>query len=114
MNYTQLTEKNKAEIDILLKQGLSMRKVATILGISHSTVSRYKNKIYKKRQINIDDKYNIFINYLFTHYDKKTSSIDVCVQKFKKSHITHFSRIDEKKKGGFGVDGWGLGCGKCG
>ena len=42
MNYTQLTEKKKVEIDILLNQGLSMRRVATILGISHSTISRYK------------------------------------------------------------------------
>lgn len=48
MNYTQLTEKKKVEIDILLKQGLSMRKVASILGISHSTISRYKAGIYKK------------------------------------------------------------------
>ena len=49
MNYTQLTEKNKVEIDILLKQGLSMRKVALIIGVSHSTISRYKNNIYKKK-----------------------------------------------------------------
>ena len=42
MNYTQLTEKKKVEIDILLKQGMSMRKVAKILGISHSTISRNK------------------------------------------------------------------------
>jgi len=88
MNYTQLTEKNKAEIDILLKQGLSMRRTASILGISHSTISRYKNNIYKKRKINIDDKYQIFINYLFSHYDKKTASIEVCVYKFRKSHLT--------------------------
>ena len=31
MNYKQLTEKKKVEIDVLLKQGLSMRKVAKIL-----------------------------------------------------------------------------------
>jgi IS30 family transposase len=43
MNYKQLTEKNKVEIDILLKQGLSMRKVASILGISHSTISNCCN-----------------------------------------------------------------------
>ncbi len=41
MNYKQLTEKKKVEIDILLKQGLSMRKVAKILGIHHSTISRW-------------------------------------------------------------------------
>ena len=41
MNYTQLKEKNKVEIDILLKQGMSMRQVAAVLGISHSTISRY-------------------------------------------------------------------------
>ena len=48
MNYTQLTEKKKVEIDILLKQKLSMRQVDKILGISHSTISRYKAGIYKK------------------------------------------------------------------
>lgn len=53
MNYTQLTEKKKVEIDILLKQGMSMRKVASILEISHSTISRYKAGIYKKRKIDI-------------------------------------------------------------
>ena len=50
MNYTQLTEKMKAQIDILLQQGMSMRKVAEILGIHHSTISRYKRGIYKKRK----------------------------------------------------------------
>ena len=53
MNYTQLTEKKKVEIDILLEQGLSMRQVGKILGISHSTISRYKAGIYKKRKIDI-------------------------------------------------------------
>ena len=49
MNYTQLTEKKKAQIDILLEQGMSMRASAKILGISHSTISRYKKirSIYK-------------------------------------------------------------------
>ena len=61
MNYTQLTEKKKVEIDILLNQGLSMRKVASILNISHSTISRYKAGIYKKRKINIEEKYSIFL-----------------------------------------------------
>ena len=53
MNYTQLTEKKKVEIDILLKQGYSMRQVSTMLGISHSTISRYKAGIYRKRKISI-------------------------------------------------------------
>ena len=56
MNYKQLDEKKKAQIDILLNQGLSMRKTAEILNISHSTISRYKNGIYKKRKINIESK----------------------------------------------------------
>ena len=56
MNYKQLTKEKKAQIDILLKQGLSMRKTAEILGISHSTISRYKANIYKKRQIDINKK----------------------------------------------------------
>ena len=87
MNYKQLTEKNKVEIDILLSQGLSMRKVASILGISHSTISRYKAGIYKKRQINIEDKYDIFLRYLYSHYNYKTCSIEICVYKFKRTHL---------------------------
>lgn len=86
MNYTQLTEKKKVEIDILLEQGLSMRKVASIVGTHHSTISRYKNKKYKKRKIDIEKKYEIFIKYLFDHYDRRTCSIEICIHKFKRSH----------------------------
>lgn len=88
MNYTQLTEKNKVEIDILLKQGLSMRKVASILEISHSTVSRYKAGIYKKRKIDIKERYPIFLDYLYSHYDRRTCSIEICIYKFKRSYRT--------------------------
>lgn len=87
MNYKQLTEKKKVEIDILLKQGLSMRKVAKILGIHHSTISRYKAGIYKKRKIDINKKYEIFIKYLFDHYDKRHHSIEVCLYRFKKEYL---------------------------
>ena len=59
------------EIDILLKQGFSMREVAPRLKISHSTISRYKSGIYKKRKIDIQKRYELFIKYLFDHYDKK-------------------------------------------
>ena len=83
MNYTQLTDKKKVEIDILLNQGLSMRKVASILGISHSTISRYKAGIYKKRNIDITTKYDIFLNYLYSHYSYKNCSIEICIHKFK-------------------------------
>ena len=86
MNYTQLTEKNKVEIDILLKQGLSMRKVASILGISHSTVSRYKAGIYKKRKIDVTKKYSIFLDYLDSHYDRRTNSIEICIHTFKRRY----------------------------
>ena len=65
--YNQLTKEKKAQIDILLEQGLSMRKVAGILGISHSTISRYKSGMYKKRKIDITEKYNIFLQCLYTH-----------------------------------------------
>lgn len=85
-NYTQLTEKKKVEIDILLNQGMSMRKVATILGISHSTISRYKAGVYKKRKIDITEKYNIFLDYLYSHYDRRTNSIEVCIYMFKKRY----------------------------
>ena len=87
MNYKQLTNEKKAQIDILLDQGLSMRKVAEIMGICHSTISRYKANIYKKREIDIDKKYDIFLSYLYSHYDFKTCSIDVCVKKFKKQYF---------------------------
>lgn len=87
MNYKQLTEKKKVEIDILLAQGLSMREVGRRLKISHSTISRYKANIYQKRKIDINNKYEIFIKYLFDHYDRKVCSIEICVYKFKKSHV---------------------------
>ena len=86
MNYTQLNNEKKAQIDILLSQGLSMRKVAQILGISHSTISRYKAGIYKKRKIDINKKHDIFINYLYDHYNYKNNSIEVCVHMFKKRY----------------------------
>lgn len=88
MNYTQLTEKKKVEIDILLNQGLSMRKVAIILGISHSTISRYKAGVYKKRKIDIKEKYPIFLDYLHSHYDRRTNSIELCIHTFKKRYRT--------------------------
>ena len=87
MNYTQLTEKKKVEIDILLKQDLSMRKVAKILGISHSTISRYKSGKYRKRKIDIHKKYDIFLNYFYNQYDRRTCSIEICIHKFKKYYL---------------------------
>ena len=87
MNYTQLTEKKKAQIDILLEQGLSMRQVAKIMGVHHSTISRYKRGIYKKRKIDVNEKYAIFIKYLFEHYDRRHHSIEVCIHNFKKQYI---------------------------
>ena len=87
MNYKQLTQEKKAQIDILLEQGLSMRKVAEIMGICHSTISRYKADIYKKREIDIDKKYDTFLRYLYSHYDYKTCSIEICVMKFKKQYL---------------------------
>ena len=87
MNYKQLNNEKKVQIDILLDQGLSMRKVAQILNISHSTISRYKTGVYKKREIDIKEKYNKFKNYLYTHYDYKTCSIEICVYKFKRKYL---------------------------
>ena len=87
MNYKQLTNEKKAQIDILLDRGLSMRKVAEIMGICHSTISRYKANIYKKREIDISTKYDTFLRYLYTHYDYKTCSIEICVMKFKKQYL---------------------------
>lgn len=87
MNYKQLTEKKKVEIDILLEQKLSMREVGRRLNISHSTISRYKSGKYKKRKIDINKKYEIFIKYLIDHYDRRHHSIEVCVYRFKKTHL---------------------------
>lgn len=87
MNYKQLTNEKKAQIDILLEQGLSMRKTAEVLRISHSTISRYKANIYKKREIDINKKYDTFLRYLYTHYDYKTCSIEICVMKFKRQYL---------------------------
>ena len=86
MNYTQLTKEKKAQIDILLEQGLSMRKTASILGINHSTISRYKANIYKKREIDICKTYDTFLRYLYSHYDRKTCSIEICIFKFKRNY----------------------------
>ncbi len=86
MNYKQLIEKKKVQIDTLLSIGLSMREVGRRLDISHSTVSRYKNKYYKKRHIDIYSKYSFFIDYLQTNYDWRIKSISVCIQRFKKYH----------------------------
>jgi len=85
-NYTQLTEKKKVEIDILLKQGHSMRETAKILEINHSTISRYKAGIYKKRTIDIHKKYDIFLDYLYSHYNRRVNSIEVCIYMFKKRY----------------------------
>lgn len=88
MNYKQLNEKKKVQIDTLLETGLSMREVARRLGISHSTISRYKNNVYQKRTIDIQKKYQYFLDYLEKHYDWKCKSIEVCVYLFRKYHKT--------------------------
>jgi IS30 family transposase len=89
MYYKHLGEKKKAQIDILLQQGLSMRKVAKTLNISHSTISRYKaNKYtYRRRKKDINKKYEIFLKYLYDHYDRRCNSIEICVHKFKKAYL---------------------------
>ena len=79
MNYKQLDDKMKVKIDFLLEKGLSLRACARELGISHSTISRYKNNVYKKREINIQEKYKDFLDYLYKHYDWRCRSIEVCV-----------------------------------
>lgn len=86
MNYTRLTEKKKVEIDILLNQGLSMRKVSSILGINHSSISRYKANKYKTRKVKMKIQYERFLKYLYEHYDWRNCSIEVCVRIFKKKY----------------------------
>ena len=79
MNYKQLDEKMKVKIDVLLEQGFSMRETGRRLGISHSTISRYRNNVYKKREININEKYKDFLDYLYNYYDWKIRSVEQCV-----------------------------------
>lgn len=86
MNYKQLTDKTKAQIDILLRTGLSMRQAAKQLGIHHSTISRYKRNVYSKRIIDIEAKYRVFIEFLTSTYDWRTKSIEVCIHSFKRYH----------------------------
>lgn len=86
MNYKQLDEKKKVQIDTLLDNGFSMREIGRRMNISHSTVSRYKSGIYKKREIDIKVKYKVFIEYLYKHYDWKCKSIELCIHDFKKYH----------------------------
>ena len=88
MNYKQLDEKKKAQIDVLLDQNISMREVGRIMKISHSTISRYKNNTYQKREIDITCKYKDFIEYLYKHYDWRCKSIEICVHQFRKYHPT--------------------------
>lgn len=64
-----------------------MRKVGQILNINHSTISRYKSDKYKKRKTDIHKKYEIFLKYLYTHYDWRNNSIEVCIHKFKKRYL---------------------------
>lgn len=86
MNYTQLTEKKKVEIDILLDQGMSMRQVGKILNVSHSTISRYKANIYRKREEHIKPQHERFLKYLYENYDYRNKSIEVCVEMFKRKY----------------------------
>lgn len=86
MNYKQLDDKKKAQIDILIETGCTMREVARRMNISHSTVSRYKNNIYKKRNIDIKIKYRDFLDYLYKYYDWRNKSIELCIYEFKKYH----------------------------
>ena len=95
MNYKQLTEKKKVEIDILLAQNLSMREVARRLDICHSTISRYKAGKYKKRKTNIKERYEIFLKYLYDHYDRRTCSIEICVHNFKKGYFAKCPSVQQ-------------------
>ncbi len=86
MNYKQLSLEMKVKIDTLLENKMSMREVGRRLNISHSTISRYKNRKYRRRKINIFEKYEEFLKYLYSNYDWKTKSIEVCVVKFKRRY----------------------------
>lgn len=63
-----------------------MRETGRRLGISHSTISRYRSGYYKKRVINIIKRYEMFLKYLYKKYDRRCCSIQVCIVLFKRYH----------------------------
>ncbi len=89
MNYTHLTLENKVAIKTLRNEGYSIRMIACKLGIPKSTVHRPlstpKDKV-QKTSINIEKKYTKFLDYLRKNHDWKTSSVELCVHRFKMFH----------------------------
>ena len=44
------------------------------------------NELENSNEIDINKKYEIFIEYLYSHYDRRNNSIEVCVYMFKKRY----------------------------
>lgn len=75
------------------KYSLSQEKFAEILGTTLSYLNQIENNKVDVKASTID-KFAHNIN----KYDKKSKIKSEDLVKFKKSHITNFSRIDERKK----------------
>lgn len=89
MNYTHLTTERKVAILTLSKDGNSIRTISKKLAIPKSTVHRIVKSgltARKKWSLDINKKYNVFLDYLRKHFDWKCKSIDVCVNTFQKYH----------------------------
>ena len=75
------------------KYNLSQEKFAEILGTTLSYLNQIENNKVDVK-ISTIDKFSHNIN----KYDKKSKIKSEDLVKFKKTHITNYSRIDERKK----------------
>lgn len=49
-------------------------------------INKKRKQKYTRKKRDIEKKYEIFLKYLFDHYNKRSNSIEVCIYKFKKSY----------------------------
>ena len=45
MNYIHLTQKNRSQIELLRKEGYSIRRIASLIGVHHTTVAKELNRV---------------------------------------------------------------------
>ena len=45
MNYIHLTIEKRSQIEVLRKEGYSVRRIASLIGVHHSTVARELNRV---------------------------------------------------------------------
>lgn len=45
MSYIHLTIEKRSQIEVLRKEGYSVRRIASLIGVHHSTVARELNRV---------------------------------------------------------------------